>query len=228
LARLLRIAAQQFRLLGVQMKRVLACAVGALLFAGSANAALLDFTDTTAFPNGTTAGSIAGSNYALSAAGGAISDGQAQDGSTCPASLACDRDGLGIGDDEITQISTGESLTITFSDFVSITAIHLLDLFTGQSFEQALITHSGGSFTINASEALGVGLSGYALYAAGAIVTNFLTFSGPNLFGDDGTNDYALAALDVEAVPLPGALPLLLSGIAGLAFASRRRRNAYN
>lgn len=37
---------------------------------------------------------------------------------------------------------------------------------------------------------------------------------------------FTVAQFTVSEVPIPGAIPLLLSGIAGLAFASRRRRNA--
>jgi hypothetical protein len=206
------------------VKRLLISAIFALGFAGTANAALLDFTDRTAVPDGAMAGSVAGTTYALSATGGAISYGENQDGSTCPALLACERDGLGITDDEIT--ATSESLLIEFGVDVRITAIHLLDLFIGTGTEQARIEYDGGVILINAAEALGSGLSGYMLLATD-IVTGFLRFSGLALSGDDGSNDYALAALEIEPVPAPAALPLLLSGLAGLAFArSRRRRMA--
>ncbi|MBI1365645.1 MAG: VPLPA-CTERM sorting domain-containing protein, partial [Alphaproteobacteria bacterium] len=45
-------------------------------------------------------------------------------------------------------------------------------------------------------------------------------------YGDDGANDFAVAALSYEPVPLPAALPLFLAGLAGLGFARGRKRQA--
>ena len=45
---------------------------------------------------------------------------------------------------------------------------------------------------------------------------------------NDQTNPsgFVIAQFDVQEVPIPGALPLLLSGIAGLGFAARRKKAA--
>ena len=44
---------------------------------------------------------------------------------------------------------------------------------------------------------------------------------------DDFDNSgFVIARFDVQEVPIPGALPLLLSGIAGLGFAARRKKAA--
>ena len=38
--------------------------------------------------------------------------------------------------------------------------------------------------------------------------------------------DFYLEAMEISDVPIPAALPLLLSGLAGLGFASRRKKKA--
>ncbi|MBI1365909.1 MAG: hypothetical protein GC153_08120, partial [Alphaproteobacteria bacterium] len=109
------------------MRKIMATmvAVGAFAFAGAANAAILDFTDPTT-PLSTAA-------YTVTSTGGVITNSQPQDGSTCATKLpvlACEVDGLGVTDDEVTNtIRTGESLTITFNQDVAIDGIALLDLF---------------------------------------------------------------------------------------------------
>ncbi|MEO1015403.1 MAG: VPLPA-CTERM sorting domain-containing protein [Pseudomonadota bacterium] len=49
----------------------------------------------------------------------------------------------------------------------------------------------------------------------------FYTFNPGGLTGNFG---YSIERFTVSAIPVPGALPLLISGIAGLGFASRRKR----
>ena len=64
------------------------------------------------------------------------------------------------------------------------------------------------------SEILALASSG-ALDGATAV---FFGFGGPNAV------DFYVEA--ISDIPVPGALPLLISGIAGLGFASRRRKSA--
>ncbi|QIE57611.1 VPLPA-CTERM sorting domain-containing protein [Pikeienuella piscinae] len=81
--------------------------------------------------------------------------------------------------------------------------------------------------------------NGDELFSTGTLLTN-ITSGNAFLFGA-GAGDYflvvdgsqgpnrngaALYDLNISAVPVPAALPLLLTGIAGLGFMSRRRKAA--
>ncbi|HXI87921.1 MAG TPA: VPLPA-CTERM sorting domain-containing protein [Parvularculaceae bacterium] len=212
------------------MRALLAVFAGSLALAGAAKAAVLDFTSSA---TGAPSGSVAGVAYSIISSG-ALTNAQAQDGGSCAGhGLACQIDGLGVGDDEITSgavgtLQTGESLTVTFSQQVQLTGVALLDLFySNRGVEVATISWQGGSTTISASELSNTGLSGFAaLNSLVGVVTNFVSFTAANLFGDDGNNDFAVAALSFEPVPLPAALPLFLAGLAGLGFARGRKRKA--
>ncbi|MBI1365644.1 MAG: VPLPA-CTERM sorting domain-containing protein [Alphaproteobacteria bacterium] len=201
---------------------------GALTLACAANAALLDFTSGAA---GVPTGTVAGVSYAITS-NGVVTNNEAQDGSSCFGhGLACEIDGLGVGDDEITggapnTLQTGEWLTVTFDRQVRLTGVAVLDLFySNRGAEAATIAWQGGSATISAAELEDSGLSGFAaLNFITGVLTNFVSFTAANLFGDNGNNDYAVAALSYEPVPLPAALPLFLAGLAGLGFARARKR----
>ena len=54
------------------------------------------------------------------------------------------------------------------------------------------------------------------------ITALYFTAFLPNL--DDLTNDYALAGVNVSAVPLPASLPLFASGLGVLGYARWRKR----
>jgi len=216
---------------GENMARSFVAAITALSLAafGGAEAATLDFTadGPSALGGAALSGSIAGTTYSVSNMGGALTNPSGA-GATCSilSSLACDRDGLGVGDDEITGPSTvqsGESITVDFGASVVLAGMHLLDLFSNNDGESGTITTAAGVLQFFASEASGGGNSGYHFEALN-ILTDFITFTGDAGSGDDGSNDYAIAALDVREVPVPGAAFLMLSGIAGFVFASRKNR----
>ncbi|EIC23433.1 VPLPA-CTERM sorting domain-containing protein [Thiorhodovibrio frisius] len=203
---------------------------------GAAHAALLDFTDSTGWISKSSptfdVGEISGK---LTADGGSLNftpfDGTSDDvSSDLYAHDSSDAwDGIGIQDDEIGDT---EQLTITFNSSVNVSRIDFLDLFkkTGGA-ESILVTAFKGenqlhseTFTGNVFEAAGTG------YFSGTTAFNGidrLVFS--YLDGNDtsGIGDAALAAVQVSAVPIPAALPLFASALAGLGFVGyRRRRNA--
>ncbi|GAB4527580.1 MAG: hypothetical protein Kow00133_16470 [Amphiplicatus sp.] len=66
-------------------------------------------------------------------------------------------------------------------------------------------------------------LSTFAVNLAG-LTAVWVAFSGNSVLTAGGTA--ANVNVDLSAIPVPAALPLLLSGLAGLGFAARRRKAA--
>lgn len=122
--------------------------------------------------------------------------------------------------DDQTQTNSGESIGFVFSQIVSLSNIEF------RAGDDALCsTTSGvegpcGEFDLYIDGALATTLAAVDLLAMSFVGTSFLFVP---ITADAG---FAIAAFDVEAVPIPGALPLLISGLAGLGFASRRRKKA--
>lgn len=210
----------------------------------SASAALLDFTDSglvgslSSIPNGYS-GTINGIGFTLTSTDGTVNFNQGYDGTAhtgCQSTggaLKCDIDGAGIdiagyADDEITGIGPGnQTLTLAFDQVVEITAFYFLDLYVNSDGsgrrEQATISIDGSFFnTVDATEAQNLG--GYADLLTGSVFAQTLQFTAnPNpAFWDDCNNDYALAGIDVNHVPLPPALWLFGSAVVGLV-GSRKR-----
>lgn len=138
--------------------------------------------------------------------------------------LVCDGDGLGIGNDEITE-GGFQRITITFSKTVTLNDIELLDLFNNQNeSEVALIRLNDGIFETHASNNLTGGY--HRTLETGPDITMVVLKSA-----NDNHSDYALARISLtlsniqgftSSVPAPSALLLMMPGLALIA---RRRRH---
>ena len=145
--------------------------------------------------------------------------------------LACNGDGIGITNDEITE-GGNQTLTVTFDEDligpVNIKAIHLLDLFADERDGETAVI-SWGSETINPKASGSYNPGGYwevnfpydnngdLLIMAG--ISSF-TLTG---FGDD-FSDYALARIEFSAVPVPAAFWMFGTALIGFVAMSRRTK----
>lgn len=157
--------------------------------------------------------------------------------------FACQTDGIGIGldnsDPDRDEINGDEVLTITLSELVEVTAIYLLDFFfdgASENQEQAEVDFGGDGvdevlvpleeFNVLAP---GNGFAPFFLTSSeAATVITFHAGMGNDAAGD---GDFAVAGIEFNIVedrpiPVPAALPLLLTGLVGLGFIGRRRRAA--
>lgn len=132
-------------------------------------------------------------------------------------------DGLGIGDDEITQGGT-ELLTISFADPVTLTSIYLTDLFRNEggvgNHEMGWYSIDGGGPTsFTAAPLLQAGLNGELnINSLNLQNVHNITF-GAN---KDWYSDYSVKGLTYTAVPEPSTLLLLGCGFVLLAILHRR------
>jgi hypothetical protein len=153
--------------------------------------------------------------------------------------LACERDGIGIGDDEV---SFGiEMLQVSFSSAVDIKSITLLDLFAYSGSdpyaEQAVI----GLGPLTASPSYGVwegtadnDRTGFftadldnAIDLTNSSMFDDVTtlyFGSHGAFGSPRFSDFALAAIEIIDVPEPGSFALLGIGLISLYGARRQQK----
>lgn len=217
------------------MKRSLLTLIGGVAItclSSSAMAGLLDFTDAaligslTKISNGYS-GTIDGIGFTLTSSDGSVNFKQNYDGSTsagCQSSggdLKCDKDGTGIGDDEIAGYGVGgQTLTLAFDRSVNLSGFHFLDLYVNPNGsgakEQATISIDGVlSGTVDAIGSNGDG--GYANLMMSPKLGQIVQFTAAAdpIFWDDSNNDYALAGVNVSAVPLPATIWLFATALAG-------------
>lgn len=218
----------------MSIRYLLAASVAAVAFAGTASAATLDFTDNDSYTvktNATASGTIDGVTWTVT------SDPAGQltytdfDGKT-ESPLADDNDGIGVADDEISNIPK-EYITVSFSEDVMFTGARFLDLFfeEGQQ-DQEMVQIWFGTDTSGDADVLFAANKVYqseAGYFAGEFswTGDTLTFGVMNGQNDgQGVGDYALAAIDLEVmpIPLPAAGFLLLGGLGGLVAMKRRKK----
>ncbi|SEA63936.1 VPLPA-CTERM sorting domain-containing protein [Rubrimonas cliftonensis] len=197
---------------------------GFLASATAASAATIDFTDASVWSSGASTQTVFGSTVSLSASGGAINFTPFDGGAAVPG-LASINDGVGVNDDEV---SPRETLTVMFSAPLFLTAVSFLDLFIAPdgSEEEFAIGSSDGAmlFTVSAVQDAAAGEPGFATYVLPTpTVVSSITFTVGGTNDAQGVPDFALASLDVEAVPLPATAWMLLAGVAGIGYVSRRR-----
>lgn len=199
------------------------------------SAALLDFTDDTAYDvqgtssaTGTLANGITWELLPTPATWELtyVADGPSA-GQTPP--LAGDNDGVGVQEpgttnDEVT--GPVEMLTLTFSEKVILSGLFFLDLFTdgGSEAEFSIVNVDGGSDkTFEAYETYVFGGFGFGEFTTKLVGTSFV-FSVGNTNDAVASPDYALAGVDVAPIPLPAGLLLMGTALAGLGVARRNKK----
>ncbi len=217
---------------------------GALAFSGSANAFIIDFTDTGWIGAVTKSQTFGGLTVTVSSNGAILNADTLfkQNAVPCiaPLNLACVNDGIGIGtrDDEVTfsaTVGTGEILNVSFSQAVTIDEIGFLDLFTikGEPTETASWKSNGGPVGSASAQGTDPNNPGQGWLLA-TLAQPILGVTTIDFFTNTGTNsDFALALLNISdpggnlnlpQVPLPASAYLFGTGLLGLGFLARRRR----
>jgi hypothetical protein len=135
--------------------------------------------------------------------------------------LAPDESGLGAfsendTDNDQTQFNTSESIEFVFNQQVTLSNI---EFNAGNDVDCSTPGPEGpcGFFDLFIDNVFFGNLEAVDLLAGGFLGTSF-RFRPTT--ADAG---FAIARFDVEAVPVPAALPLLLTGLAGLGLARRRK-----
>lgn len=214
----------------VRTLKTLALAFAAgLLGAAGASASTIDLTDAGSYTAGASSanGTVDGVAWEITPVpNSAILTYTPYDGTgtAVGAPLAFEIDGIGIGqgDDEVTHPT--ETLVMTFDEEVDVLGIYVLDLFGDETvtiYDQnnvqiALITATSPSGNNS--------VGGYTYYAfAAATPVTSLTFVPGNGNDNAGNPDFAMAGIELAAIPVPAAGLLLLGALGMLGLARRRK-----
>ena len=214
---------------------LIAAAVTVAFGAVQVSAATIDFT---------TGGQVAGADVSV-LKGGSLNftqkfDGTAGDYCQDVGPLLCEYDGFGIGDDEITATRKTELAKVEFTNGpVTVFGIHFFDLFTsdkGSELARFQFFFAGGGQSAKINQRAGNPSDGsgyaYADFGSGYDNVTHILFWGRgedhnpcanSSCLDDGTNDFAVAGIDIAPVPLPASAFLLMGGLAGLGFMRRHK-----
>lgn len=213
-----------------------AASVALMLGASSGAAAIIDFTNDAV----STGPGTEGGGWVLTGNPVAPNTNEAGPGAVGP--LVGDNDGLGIKNDEIS--GDNQFITITFNETVKLTGLFFLDLYisatNGDNYETALVSKGAAPAAsanasvvaqeVNDPDGVNPGFAYQAVSLTGTQFTFSVGLANPGLgFGgtgndDSGQRDYALAGIEISAVPLPAGMLLFGSALGGLGLMRRRKQ----
>ncbi len=113
------------------------------------------------------------------------------------------------------NVTSGETLTLQFSDTTE--AMNLITVLLNPTF----FRNADHGDTFDGKISIQIDGMGFALFDLTNIFTTPLT--GSTFDFKYYNNEFYISSVAVTQVPLPAALPLFLSALAGLAFVGRRR-----
>ena len=151
--------------------------------------------------------------------------------------LACERDGLGMKDDEFTGGQRPRERAAIESEGITVERIFLLDLFKGKRARQGaesvqirFFTEESGNqpaetIVFVATDVKADNNAGFYAIDVGLSNVVRMVFRARTRSGaDDRTSDFALAGIEYTSMPIPGAA--LFFGTALVAAAAARRKRA--